>query len=53
MNEEKLVEALDKALEPIRSAHQEYLTKVMEAVKDAFEIGIEVGRLLKKTDKTE
>lgn len=48
MNEKKLVEALDKALEPIEKAHQEYLKKTMEAVKDAFEIGLAVGKLLKK-----
>lgn len=48
MEEKELIEALNKALEPIQSAHQEYLVKVMEAVKNALELGIDIGKSLKK-----
>jgi hypothetical protein len=51
MEEKQLVEALDKALEPIHLAHQEYLKKTMEAVKNAFEIGLEVGKSIGLTNK--
>jgi len=47
MTEKELEEALEKALEPIHEAHQVYLGKTMDVVKNAFEIGIEVGKQLR------
>lgn len=46
VTEKELVDALNKALEPITKAHQDYFIVVMDTVKDAFELGLEIGKKL-------
>ena len=47
MTEKELIEALEKALEPMHQAHQEFLKTTMGVVRDAFEAGMEVGKELR------
>jgi len=47
MNEKEIIDGLEKALEPMSKAHQDFLKQTMDIIKDAFEIGLEVGKKLK------
>lgn len=47
MTEKELTDALNKALEPVSKAHQEFLVTIMDVVKDAFFVGFEAGQKVK------
>lgn len=46
MTEEELTNALEKVLEPMHEAHQEFLKTTMDIVNNAFNVGVEVGKAL-------
>ena len=50
MNEDKLVEELNKVLGTISIAHKEYLIIIMESVKNAFYLGLDIGKSIKEKE---
>lgn len=48
MIEQEIIEKLNKVLEPMSQAHQDFLKTTMNIVNDAFLAGLEVGKQLKQ-----
>ena len=46
MTEKELTEALEKVLDPMHEAHQEFLKTTMDIVHNAFTVGVDVGKAL-------